>query len=197
MIEQAAPGTPLLEEVLEEMATTPPEPPARSLRPLETVIAECVDAAHPSLVARVLVRWSWPSGGTTSAWIPTLHGLPVREGDRVLVTQPSNAPEPIVLGVVDGFAARSEPARSAAARVELQRDEAVRVTSVDGVPLVELFQGEGGPVVRLLAPDVSLELPGALQLSAKSVDIVAREGELKLKARDDVLVEGETINLNN
>jgi len=196
MREQAASGTPLLAEMLDEMAASPPDLPAGSLRPLETIVAECIDATHPTLAGRVLVRWSSPSEDVASAWIPTLHGLSVRAGDRVLLTQPVNAPEPIVLGVVDGFAARPEPARSTAARVEIQRDEAVRVTSTDGTPLVELFQGEGGPVVRLLAPDVSIDLPGKLRLSARSVELVAREGELKITARDDVLVEGETINLN-
>jgi hypothetical protein len=51
-------------------------------------------------------------------------------------------------------------------------------------------------VIRLLTADVSVDLPGDLRLSAKSVALVAREGELTLKAHDDVVVEGETINLN-
>lgn len=195
MKDQAS-GTPLLAEILDEMEPSPPEASDGSLRPLETIVAMCIDATHPSLAGRVLVRWSGPGGSKTSAWIPTLHGLAVREGDRVLITQPSNAPEPVVLGVVDGFAARPEPARTTAASVELHRDEAVRVAAADGTPLVELFQGDGGPVVRFLTQDVSVELPGSLRLSAKSVELVAREGELKMTARDDVVVEGETINLN-
>jgi hypothetical protein len=194
--EQAAPGTPLLAEMLEEIAAPAPEA-TPCLQPRETIVAECLDADHPSLVGRVLVRWSWPSGERASAWIPTLHGLPVRAGDRVLVTQPSNAPEPIVLGVVDGFAARPERRRETAARVELRRDEAVRVTTVDGTPLVELFQGGAGPVVRLLTPSVDLDLLGDMRLSAKSIALIAREGELAIKAHDDVNVEGETINLNS
>jgi hypothetical protein len=60
------------------------------------------------------VHWSLCAGAGGSAWLPTLHGIPVREGDRVLVTQPSNAPEPVVVGVIDGFAPLPEPQRDVA-----------------------------------------------------------------------------------
>ena len=86
-----------------------PAVPHLLLRPHETVVGECLDARHPSLAGRVLVHWSLYTGPGGSAWLPTLHGIPVCAGDRVLVTQPSNAPEPIVVGVIDGFAPLHEP----------------------------------------------------------------------------------------
>lgn len=185
----AATPTPLLEQIMSESPG--------SLLPGESVIGACLDARHPSLLGRVLVQWSAPSGAETSAWLPALHGLVVRDGDRVLLTRPSNAPEPIVVGVVDGFAARPEARRETAAQLELRADEALRVTSTDGTPLVEVFHRDGGPVVRLLAGEVSLDLPGDLHLSARSVALIARGGEMKISARDDVIVVGETINLNS
>lgn len=167
------------------------------MTPGEALVAVCVDNRHPSLAGRVLVRWAMPSGGETSAWAPTLHGMAVREGDRVLLVQPVNAPEPIVTGVVDGFAARPEAPRGTGARLDLHGDEAVRIMSTDGTPLVEVFQGKAGPVVRLLAEETNLDLPGDLRVSARSVALIARSGEMKITARDDVVVVGETINLNS
>ena len=69
--------------------------------------------------------------------------------------------------------------------------------STDRTPLVEVFQRDGGPVVRLLAEEANLDLPGDLRLSARSVALIARGGEMNISARDDVIVVGETINLNS
>jgi hypothetical protein len=51
-------------------------------------------------------------------------------------------------------------------------------------------------VVRLLTPDAQIELAGSLSISAREIEFRAREGELKLQARDDVTVRGELIHLN-
>ncbi|WP_437682414.1 hypothetical protein [Sorangium sp. So ce131] len=161
----------------------------------EVLVGECVDARHPSLAGRVLVRWDGASG-PQERWLPTLHGLAVRARDHVLITRPSNWPEPIVTGVVDGFALRPEVPPAEAARIALEPDEVVRITSAAGTPLVEVASSDAGPVVRLLTADVSLELPGDLRLRARSIDLTATQGEVKIKASDDVVVQGETINLN-
>jgi len=181
-----------IDELLSSSAATPSPPPR--LRPGDTIVGECIDARHPTLVGRVLVRWA-DGALLQERWMPTLHALAIREGDRLVINQPSNFPEPVVMGVLDGFAMRPEAPREEAARIELKSDEAVRITTQEGAPLVEVFASEQGPVVRLLAPDVDLELPGALRIAAKSIDLAAR-GEVKIKASDDVVVQGETISLN-
>src|SRR5690348_3485617 len=75
------------------------------------LIGECVDARHPSLQGRVLVKFTI-SGHEQTRWLAKLQGLPVRVGDRVLMLCPGNSfdhgPEWIVTGVVDGFATRPE-----------------------------------------------------------------------------------------
>jgi hypothetical protein len=106
-------GAPSVEHAAVEHALAPATP-RLLLRPHETVVGECLDVGNPSLVGRVLVRWSLYIGPGGSAWLPTLHGVPVRAGDRVLVTQPSNVPEPVVVGVIDGIASRSESQRAMA-----------------------------------------------------------------------------------
>ena len=120
----------------------------------------------------------------------------MRAGDRVLLLQPANHDEPVVAGVLDGFARRPDPAHAEAARLALRSDEAVRVEGVDGQPLLELFQSDAGPVVRLLQADVHVELPGALRLDAEQITLRARAGSVEIEASDDVNVRGEVVNLN-
>lgn len=160
------------------------------------LVGQVMDTEHPTLRGRVLVRMATPSGDTDERWLPTLQGLAVRELDRVLVTQPTNWPEPVVTGVIDGFARRPEIRRDSKAALELLGDESVRVLSHDGSELVEVFQGEEGPVVRLLQADVNLELEGRLRISAKSLLFEARVGEARIEAKEDVVLRGEGVRLN-
>ena len=157
-----------------------------------TWIARCVDAHHPTLVGRL--RCAFDEG--VELWIAALQGLAVREGDRVLVTQPANGSEPVVIGVVDGFAQRPEIERPAAAKVTVHRDESLLIESADGTPLLSLHQGRDGPVARLLHDDVHLDVGGELRLSAESIALEARQGEARVVATSDVVVRGETIQLN-
>lgn len=159
-------------------------------------VGEVLDARHPTLSGRVQVRMTDESGGSDERWLPTLQGLPVRAHDRVLVTQPANWQEAVVVGVLDGFARRPEVARGTGARLELEGDEAVRVVARDGTALVEVFQGPAGPVVRLLQADVDLELEGRLRVTAQSLRLAAREGEARLEAADDVVLRGQAVRLN-
>lgn len=160
-----------------------------------SLLGEVLDARHPTLVGRVLVRWE-ASGVERERWVPTLQGLPVRVGDRVVLMHPGNSREWVVVGVLDGFAKRPEVDRAAAASIELQRDEAVRVVGVDGQELIEIHQSDDGPVVRLLQDDVNLQLSGKLRIRAKGLELAAEEGPVKITASDDVVVKGEVIHLN-
>jgi hypothetical protein len=163
------------------------------------LIGECVDARHPSLQGRVLVKFT-VSGLELERWVPKLQGLPVRVADRVLMLRPGNSPqgweEWIVTGVVDGFASRPQPELSERARIELQRDEAVNVVSSEGTPLVEISQSPTGPVVRVLESNVQVEFAGKLSLRAKDIELEATQGEVAVKASADVVLRGETIRLN-
>lgn len=159
------------------------------------LIGECIDARHPSLQGRVLVKFS-VAGHEHERWVPTLQGLPVRVADRVLLLQPDNAQEWIVTGVVDGFASRPRPELSERARIELMRDEAVNVVSSEGTRLIEISQSEAGPVVRVLEPDVRVEFAGKLSLRAQDIELEATQGEVAVKASADVVLRGETIRLN-
>lgn len=177
---------------IDAIDTRPPSPP-----PVDgLLVAECIDARHPTLLGRVLCRIIDAGGAASDRWVPTLMHLPVREGDRVLLARPQNLAEPVVVGVLDGFHPRPEPARSPAAVRTLAADETVRFESARGEPLVEIAPGQRGPVVRLLSADVEVESPGAVRLRATSIAIEATQGEVRVEASDDVVVQGEAIHLN-
>ncbi|MCA9635347.1 MAG: hypothetical protein KC420_04870 [Myxococcales bacterium] len=191
---EAPSASALLDDVLERQraaAEAPTEPPTRPAGPL---IGECVDDRHPVLRGRVRVRIPGDEG--EPRWLPTLQGLALRVGDRVLLVRPGNGEEWIVTGVIDGFAARPRIEPTIAARLELRQDEALSIVSADGQPLVELSAGPGGPCVRLLQADVSVELAGKLVLRADDIELEATQGAVSIKSSDDVILRGEVVRLN-
>jgi len=160
------------------------------------LVAECVSTQHPTLTGRALCRITSADGSVIERWLPTLAGLAVRDGDRVLLIQPVNYAEPIVTGVLDGFTPRPERSTTAAATRTLLADEVIRFESHAGEPIVEMGPGELGPVVRLLGANVTVETAGSVRLSAGDVELRARSGSVRIAASDDVVVEGEAIRLN-
>ena len=187
--EVSEPAGPTVDDLLAEGVAPSPAAVAPGC-----VVGEVVADDHPTLVGRVRVRF--PDGdGKREAWVPTLQGLAVRPRDRVLVMQPAGLPEPVVTGVLDGFT-RREPQTRVGAQLALKNDETLRVCDQAGNALIEIQATPTGPVVRLLSDDSDVELPGRLRLRAKSLELEALAGPIKIKASDDVVVEGEIINLN-
>ncbi len=160
-----------------------------------SLVVDCIAAQHPTLTGRVRVRWQ-SAVDSQEAWLPTLRGLSIREGDRLLVSHPSNWEEAVVVGVIDGFARRPKPTKETAAQLTLRADEAVCVRSADGLPLFELTSTERGPEITFAQPDVEICVDGELRLSAKSISLTATEGEARIEACDDVIVRGENVHLN-
>lgn len=180
----------LLEEIIEkELPEKKPE-----YLGYGSLIGECIEVQHPTLIGRVRIRWQdkeWQE-----KWLPTLHGITVRNGDRVLIMSPVNWIEPLVIGVVDGFARRPEIQRSPVNSLKIERDESIRVTTPEGEQLLEIYYEDVGPIVRLLKDDVELNLKGNLRLNAKSIELNAKRGELRIKATDDVVIDGENVKVN-
>ncbi len=165
------------------------------LLPESPFVGEVVDVRHPTLAGRALVGWLTARGERRDRWLPCLHGLAVRAADRVLVTRASNWAEPLVTGVIDGFASRVEPELSGPS-LALLPDERLRITDAAGRALVDVVPTDAGPIVKLLASDVNIELEGKLRVSAREVELLATGGAVRVEARDDVVLRGETIQLN-
>jgi len=162
----------------------------------KSFIGECVDDRHPSISGRVRVAWADADGQQMEQWLPTLQGMAVRKMDRVLLQQPVNWQEPVVFGVLDGLEDRPEPEMKARHSLDLKTDEAVRIDAQNGQPLVEIFQKDNQPVVRLLSEDINLDLNGKLKITAESIDLQARKGGVAINAEGDVVVKGEMVELN-
>lgn len=160
------------------------------------LMGRVINDRHPTLGGRVQVRWQTAQGQTKERWLLTLQGLPVRTDDRVLLLRAEGSEEPVVTGVLDGFARRPAPERSRAAQIELRRDEVVRIVGSTGDPLLEIREGESGPVVTVLHEDLELAAPGRLRLQGKHVQLEATEGQVEVDASDEVVLRGELIKLN-
>src|SRR5262245_40392841 len=104
----AEPGSSWLDDMLSD-ASTPSAPIEHGIS-----VGQVIDAGHPVLSGRSLVRVTDVRGRTADAWLPALRHLVLRASDRVLVSRPSNFPEAIIVGVIDGFARRPESARTSA-----------------------------------------------------------------------------------
>lgn len=161
--------------------------------PSGILVGEVEAERHPVLSGRVRVVLA---GTTTRWWAPVVRGVSARQGDRVLLTRPDNLPEPVVIGVLDGFSRRPAAVGHEAGKLALGAGEVVTITAADGKPLIELAASDAGPVVRLLQPDIDVEVPGKLRVSAASIELVATRGEVKVEAADDVVVRGENVHLN-
>lgn len=157
------------------------------------VVGECVDDRHPQLPGRVLVRIA-EGGEVRELWVACLVHSPVRRDDRVLLLQPGNWPEPVVVGVLDGLRPRAVPATTAAA-VDLRRDEQVEIRDHAGAPLLTIVPTEAGPLLRLARADQRLEVAGRLAIAADAIELRAIGG-MRLAAGGDVVVTGEEIALN-
>ncbi|MCX4240633.1 hypothetical protein [Paraliomyxa miuraensis] len=160
------------------------------------LMGRVIDDRHPTLGGRVRVRWRAANGSTQERWLLTLQGLPVRTEDRVLMLCPEGSEEPVVTGVLDGFARRPELERSGAAQVELRRDEAVRIVGATGEPLLEIHEGESGPVVTVLHEDLELAVPGRVRIRGRQVQLEATAGAVEVDATDEVALRGEVVKLN-
>lgn len=125
-----------------------------------------------------------------------LMTVTVREADRVLLVSPSNFDEPVIIGVLDGFARRPIRPANGGPTLELQKDEAVRIQARDGQELLEVSLSGSGPVVKLLTAGVNVHLPGELKISADSIALQARNGEVAVSATDDVVMTGAMVRLN-
>jgi hypothetical protein len=154
----------------------------------------CIDDRHPSLPGRVLVQLHGDAAPGT--WLPCVAHVVARTGDRVLVQQPRNWPEAIVIGVLDGYEPRAAAPPTTARVLELRRDEQLVVCDDRGEPLVALADGACGPTLRLARPDLALEVPGRLSMRAGTIRLESSAGAIEIEASGDVRIAGELVELN-
>lgn len=173
------------------------EPVTASKRPEESglLLGECLNAAHPILAGRAKIRWQI-NGEIQEQWLATLQDMPIRAADRVLIGHVENWPEPVVLGILDGFKRRKPPQLLERAQLRLEKDEGLTITDAVGNPMVEIGLERGQPQLRILSDDLMLDMPGKLSIRAGEIEMEAKTGPAHLKANDNVVIRGEEIQLN-
>jgi hypothetical protein len=150
---------------------------------------------HPVLLGRVLVRYD-RDDVPRDAWLPVMRGIAARFGDTVLLADPANWCEPLVVGIIDGFSEEQTRPPIVGHRLELRDDEVVEVCDSWGRPLLHIRDGADGPVLSLARADVDLEIAGRLRIRADSLELAALRGAVAIDASDDVVIRGELIHLN-
>jgi len=178
--------------VFDNLLAAPPRP----AWPEGHAIAVCTEERHPTLTGRIRARCEDARGCVHESWVVTLSGLSVRILDQVLVLKLPKQPDPIVIGVVDGFNRRPEAPKLVAQSLDMKRDEALQINANNGQPLLHITGNQQGPVIRLLQADTQVELPGNLRISAGAIELRARAGAVRIDASDDVEIVGEAIHLN-
>lgn len=168
---------------------------AIAARPLPPVLGLCVATEHPTRSGCVEIEWMGDEG-RARGWALCLLGVGVRVGDRVLLGSARGCSEPIVMGVLDGFAERPAASSRAAASAKLGAGEHLSIEDSRGREVVRVTDGEHGPVVRLLSGDVALELDGRLQIRAHEIKLEATLGAVEIEATHDIRLDGEVIHLN-
>ncbi|MCF6263462.1 MAG: hypothetical protein L3J24_07755 [Xanthomonadales bacterium] len=192
-----APSSSPLDPILEGYVSSRQE--KQELTPVNRqglLIGQCQNDRHPSISGRVLIVWEDGDSGTSEHWLPTIQGLAVRKLDQVLLQQPLNWPEPVVIGVLDSCSVRNNPDYKAGPTIDLKTDESVCIVSHSGSPLLEIFQKDNQPVVRLLTDDVDIDLNGKMKISAESIEFYAKKGLFSITAEGDVVVKGDVVELN-
>lgn len=190
---------PSLQSLLEaDKSLRPPYVPAEIAPANQSLVGEVIDTHNPDLRAHVLVRWITDDGETAERWLKCVRGAMARKGDRVLLEQPANWPEKLVTAIIEGasYATPVEENIGVGRRLDLDQDQSLRIADVEGNPLIDIFSASQGPVVRLLNPNVDIEVTGKLRFKATAIELEAGRGGVDIRTEADTVVRSRYIRLN-
>lgn len=193
LLDAAASAPPVADDAVELVSAEPPG--CRGSSGGRSFVGSVLAERHPVLLGRVLVRYD-RDDVPRDAWLPVMRGVAARFGDTVLLADPANWCEPLVVGIIDGFSEEKTRPPIVAHRLELRDDEVVEVCDSWGRPLLHIRDGADGPVLALARADVDLEIAGRLRIRADSLELAALRGAVAIDASDDVVIRGEIIHLN-
>jgi hypothetical protein len=155
---------------------------------------------------RYEIAVSTPGDEIRSRRLIALEGLRIEPRDKVLVTSPINSKEAVIIGVLErkNESRQESPAVIHSESPSCEHQEVVtarhggsiRIVREDGRPLIDICDGENGPIIRLCGDDAQLDVPGHLRIAADKLDLTSRRGDVRIRADEDVVVEGDIIRLN-
>ena len=182
-----------------EMACRVPSAVARQA-PGGQLLCEVLDTHHPHLPGRVGVAWHNPDGTRLERWVSIVSGLHLCRGDQVLMLKPANTSSWVITQKLTSAIAadnqRDTPSDANARTLRLERGEVVRVATADGEMLLEVASEREGPVVRLVQPQIDLEVAGRFRVRAETIELEASEGGVDVRTSGEVVMRGRPIRLN-
>ena len=181
--------------VLEEALGLCGQPAQQGGQP-SILVGKCDGDDDAAAEGRCLVSYRDALGQTGRGWLTCLRETRVRCGDLVVLLWPENWPEPVITGVLVGVSDQDASSGPSSPTVVLPEGETLRVQTSGGTTLLEISRNGAAPVVRLGQPDVRLQMPGRLAIQAGNITLEAEAGDLRMYARDDVVVRGEKVRLN-
>lgn len=171
-----------------------------NLTTFPTLVGTCVDDYHPEREGFHEVEYVAEDGTSVRGWFAALQHVRPKKGDEVLLSQPRNRVEPIVVGVIgpsesaendkSGFEVRANNV------VVLRGDEPIQVVTHDGRKLVEIGKSLNGPTIRICQRDAAINLPGSLSISAGELKLRSHSGDVQIDADREVVIAGDLIRLN-
>ncbi|AZD22385.1 hypothetical protein [Pseudomonas chlororaphis] len=190
-----------LRDLLERSRTPPRQeleatPSPISERP-RSLLGEVIDTHHPELPGYVFVRWSAGSE-QVARWLECVRTVVPQRGDRVLLEQPANWPEALVVATLEPPypGAIQPPPSEASQTVTVPSGQCVRIADARGNPLIEVQGSSRGPVVRLIGDDVDLQVDGKLRLRAEAIELRGGRGGVDIRTDAETVVRGRFIRLN-
>ena len=192
--QQPAESQGLIEEITGATIVREPQAPTVPVALLGTCMQPS-DEAHPG---RCRVRYQDANGAWVEQWTPYLAGLFLQAGDEVLLSLPLGAAMPVVVGQLAG----EEPGLSLPLPggrklvFDAKDGDVVRLELADGQIVLEIDLGQEVPTVRLPQKDLTLDIEGRLKITARSIDLISRLGNINVKANDDFKVIAERVWLN-
>jgi hypothetical protein len=130
-------------------------------------------------------------------WLPVLHGIVPQPGDVVLLLQPANMVEPIVVGIIDRL---EEPPAATETKPHVEQPaqdaQTVIASAAENLPVEVVREGEE-VVLRLGKAELRVDLvTGRLQIAAKWLELLSQTGSVEITSEQDVVIRGNIIHLN-
>jgi len=164
----------------------------------QALLGEVIDTHHPDVPGLLFVRWIDGNGVSTERWLQRMRGAVPKRGDRVLLQQPANWPEKIVMAVLDDGRSGDmiEPSVANGPTIQLATEQCVRIADFNGNDLLEVHTSANGPVVRLMNRNATFEVPGKLRFQADTIEFEGGRGGVDIRTEADTVVRSRYIRLN-
>ncbi len=167
-----------------------------------SLVGKCTESYVTSRASTCKILYKDCDGRTKNQNLRCIDGLTINEGDEVLLLKPVGSPEPIIIGKLASIGPHSSIKLDSGHTLLIEKESEgsntpiIKLKQPDGSLALEIHLAEKKPRIYLPSKDLSLDLEGRLKISARSIDLVSKLGNVNVKANDDFKVNAERIWFN-